>query len=71
MESEAATRYAEIGERMRREGDPALASVFERLSADEMGHLDSVVHWSNRTQGRNPIRPQSAGKCPRPSTTRA
>jgi rubrerythrin len=54
MESEAATRYAEIGERMRREGDPALASVFERLSADEMGHLDSVVHWSNRTQGRNP-----------------
>lgn len=54
MESEAATRYAEIGERMRREGDPALASVFERLSADEMRHLDSVVHWSNRTKGRNP-----------------
>jgi rubrerythrin len=54
MESEAATRYAEIGERMRREGDPSLASVFERLSADEMGHLDRVVHWSNRTKGRNP-----------------
>jgi rubrerythrin len=54
MEQEAATRYAEIGERMRREGDPALASVFERLSADEMGHLDSVVQWSNRTKGRNP-----------------
>ncbi|MBD2749667.1 ferritin family protein [Microvirga sp. BT688] len=54
MESEAAIRYAEIGERMRREGDPALASVFERLSADEMGHLDRVVHWSTRTQGRNP-----------------
>jgi len=54
MESEAATRYAEIGERMRREGDPSLASVFERLSADEMGHLDRVVHWWNRTKGRNP-----------------
>jgi rubrerythrin len=54
MEQEAATRYAGIAERMRREGDPALAEVFERLSADEQGHLDSVVHWSERTKGQAP-----------------
>ena len=40
--------------RMRQEGDPALADVFERLSADEQGHLDNVVEWSERTKGGNP-----------------
>lgn len=54
MELEAATRYAEIAERMRREGHPALAEVFERLSADERGHLDNVVHWSQTTKGKDP-----------------
>ena len=54
MEREATTRYAEIAARMRQEGDPALAEVFERLSADEQGHLDSVVHWSERTKGKAP-----------------
>ncbi|MBM6583013.1 ferritin family protein [Microvirga sp. BT689] len=54
MEQEAATRYAEIAARMRQEGDPALAEVFERLSADEQGHLDSVVHWSQKTKGQAP-----------------
>ena len=54
MEHEAATRYAEIAERMRREGNPKLADVFERLSADEQGHLDSVVHWSQKTKGWDP-----------------
>jgi rubrerythrin len=54
MEQEAATRYAEIAARMRHEGDPALAEVFERLSADEQGHLDSVVHWSERAKGKAP-----------------
>ena len=54
MEQEAATRYAEIAARMRKEGDPALAEVFERLSADERGHLDSVVHWSQSTKGQVP-----------------
>lgn len=54
MEQEAATRYAEIAERMRLEGDPALADVFERLSADERGHLDGVVHWSRKIKGRDP-----------------
>jgi rubrerythrin len=54
MEQEAATRYAGIAARMRQEGDPALADVFERLSADEQGHLDSVVQWSERTRGQAP-----------------
>jgi rubrerythrin len=54
MEQEAAARYAEIAARMRQEGDPALAEVFERLSADEQGHLDSIVHWSERTKGQGP-----------------
>ncbi len=54
MEQEAATRYAEIATRMWQEGDPALAEVFERLSADEQGHLDSVVHWSQKTKGQPP-----------------
>ncbi|MBM6579858.1 ferritin family protein [Microvirga sp. BT689] len=54
MEQEAATRYAEIAARMRKEGDPALAELFERLSADERGHLNSVVHWSQSTKGQAP-----------------
>jgi len=54
MEQEAAARYAEIAARMRQEGSPALAEVFERLSADEQGHLDSVVDWSQRTKGQAP-----------------
>jgi rubrerythrin len=52
MEAEAATRYAEIAEGMRREGDPALADVFDRLSADESHHLESVHDWSRRTNGK-------------------
>ena len=54
MEQEAASRYAEIAGRMRREGSPALAEVFERLSAEEQGHLASVVHWSRKTKGQDP-----------------
>ncbi|QRM27673.1 ferritin family protein [Microvirga sp. VF16] len=54
MEHEAATRYAEIAVRMRLEGNPSLAEVFERLSADEQGHLDSVAAWSQSAKGQNP-----------------
>lgn len=54
MEREAADRYAEIADRMRREGNPTLAEVFASLSADERGHLDSVVEWSQTTNGQNP-----------------
>jgi rubrerythrin len=54
MEQEAAPRYAEIAARLRHEGDPALADVLERLSADEWGHLESVVQWSERTKCKVP-----------------
>jgi rubrerythrin len=54
MEHEAATRYAEIAGRMRQEGNPSLAEVFERMSADEQGHLDGVVQWSQKIKGRDP-----------------
>ena len=54
MEHEAATRYAEIGQRMSEEGNAGLAKVFARLSADEQGHLDSVVHWSEGQRGAAP-----------------
>jgi rubrerythrin len=54
MEQEAATRYAAIAARMHREGDPALAEVFEQLATDEQGHLDSVVLWSEKTKGQAP-----------------
>ena len=54
MEEEASRRYAGIAERMRAEGQTLLAEVFERLSADEKGHLDSVVDWSRREKGKAP-----------------
>jgi rubrerythrin len=54
MEHEAATRYAELAVRMRREGNAALADVFDRLAAEERGHVDSIVHWSERESGRVP-----------------
>jgi rubrerythrin len=54
METEAASRYAEIAARIRREGDPDLADVFDRLCQDEQGHIASVIHWSEAEKGRAP-----------------
>jgi rubrerythrin len=54
MEHEAATRYAEIAVRMRHEGNHNLAQVFERLSADERGHMDGVMRWSENQRGKAP-----------------
>ena len=54
MEQEAASRYAEIGARMRSDGEIALAEAFEKLAADERGHLDSVTNWSRQAHGRAP-----------------
>lgn len=54
MEHEAAERYAEIAERMREEGNPALGAVFAHLSDDEKGHLDQVAHWSQEVRGKPP-----------------
>jgi rubrerythrin len=54
MEHEAATRYAEMARRLRREGNPSLAAIFERLAAEERDHLASVVHWSEKERGKAP-----------------
>jgi len=54
MEHEAATRYAELAMRMRNEGNAPLADVFDRLAAEERGHVESVVHWSERESGGVP-----------------
>jgi rubrerythrin len=54
MEHEAATRYAELALRMREEGNAQLADVFDWLATEERGHVDSVVHWSERASGRVP-----------------
>lgn len=54
MEHEAAERYADIAGRMKDEGNPVLAAIFERLSADEKGHLGQVAHWSKQTRGKAP-----------------
>ena len=54
MEHDAAARYAAIAERMRQEGNASLAEVFDHLSAEERGHLASVVHWSRKEKGSAP-----------------
>ena len=54
MEQEAESRYAAIGARMRSDGEIALAEAFEKLAADERGHLDSVSDWSRLAHGRPP-----------------
>lgn len=64
MEHEAANRYAQIAERMRSEGNPELAEVFEHLSSEEQGHLDNVVHWSESQRGKAPDPAQIRWKIP-------
>lgn len=54
MEREAADRYSEISGRMKDAGNVELAAVFERLSADEQGHLEQVAHWSEQERGKAP-----------------
>ena len=45
MEQEAITGYVALAERMRHENRPDLAAVFERLVAEEEGHLGAVNRW--------------------------
>jgi rubrerythrin len=54
MEKEAIAGYSELAERMRRENEPELAAVFERLISEESQHLDSVVRWSEKVAGKKP-----------------
>lgn len=54
MEQEAATRYSELADDMRRQGKPDLAAVFAHLAAEEREHVDSVTRWSKSRRGRAP-----------------
>ena len=62
MEQEAVAAYSEMAERMRRESQPELAAVFDRLVSEETRHLESVVHWSHALHGKSPgIAPRWVG----------
>jgi rubrerythrin len=54
MEQEAATRYGELAEEMRRQNKSDLAAVFTQLAAAEREHVDSVTRWSQSRLGRAP-----------------
>jgi rubrerythrin len=54
MEQEAASRYAELADEMRRQNKPDLSAVFTQLAAAEREHVDSVGRWSRSRLGRAP-----------------
>ena len=54
MEREAATRYAELADEMRRQNKEDLAAVFAELAAAERNHVDSVTRWSQSRRGKPP-----------------
>ncbi len=54
MEQEAATRYTELADEMRRQNKHDLADVFADLAAAEREHVDSVTRWSQSRRHRDP-----------------
>lgn len=54
MEQEAANRYGELAEHMRRQNKDELAAVFAELAAAEREHVDSVARWSQSRTGHAP-----------------
>lgn len=54
MEQQAIAGYLELAERMRRENEPELAAVFDRLVGEERQHLGNVVTWSEKVSGKKP-----------------
>jgi len=54
MEVEAANRYSELAEDMRRQNKGGLAEVFAQLAAAEREHVDSVTRWSQSRRGKAP-----------------
>lgn len=54
MEQEAADRYTELADDMRRQNKSDLAEVFTQLAAEERGHVDSVARWSQSRLGKAP-----------------
>jgi len=53
MEQEAIEGYRSLCLRMQRENRPDLASVFEKLIAEETSHLDSVARWQEAVGSRS------------------
>ncbi|AJD46150.1 MULTISPECIES: ferritin family protein [Rhizobium] len=49
MEQEAVAGYQALSERMLKDGKAELASVFDRLAAEEQGHLGMIEQWSAQT----------------------
>jgi rubrerythrin len=54
MEQEAAKRYGELADEMRRQNKGDLAEVFTRLAVAEREHVDSVTRWSQSRRGKAP-----------------
>jgi len=54
MEQEAATKYGELAEEMRRQDRFDLLTVFSDLAAAEREHVDSVQRWSQSRRGKLP-----------------
>ena len=54
MEQEAANKYGELADEMRRQGKNDLAAVFTQLVAAERDHVDSVSRWSQSRRGKAP-----------------
>jgi rubrerythrin len=54
MESEAAERYSELAEYMRRTGNPQTARVLDDLAAEERSHAEMVDRLSHQRIGKMP-----------------
>jgi rubrerythrin len=54
MEQEAASRYDDLADEMRRQHKDDLATVFAKLADAEREHVDSVVQWSRSRRGKDP-----------------
>lgn len=54
MEEEAARRYEQLAQAMRRAGNDEIAAVFGDLAAMEQEHADGISAWSRRESGRQP-----------------
>ena len=54
MEQEAAARYTDLADEMRRQKKDDLADVFANLAAAEREHVDSVTRWSQSRRHKVP-----------------
>lgn len=54
MELESQQRYAALANKVRAEGVPALASLFDWLSNAERAHVEHVDRWSRNRRGKAP-----------------